>query len=367
MGLLNDLGLVPKLLRREWNYRRRHLVGCSLEPTNRCNLRCTMCGVHTLARPGDKDRELTQGEMLSVLDELGRMGVTWLQLIGGEPYLRPDETCAVTRRASEMGVQTTVVTNGTLIDEALAQEIVDARTQRLIFSVDGVGAVHDRVRGVEGAFERTRRGMELVMEERRRRGAKVPVVEIQSTLSRFNYDQVDALLKFKDEIGAAVIVFLYVSEIPATRLDATRLDEEPLCTRRWAPGSDSCLFTAREVAAFREAMKRAPADKQNRILKALNDEAYLQCRFPTRRCYFMRTILIINPFGDAYPCPHIDKYLTGNVRELGVKGVWQNERHRRAIGGLRKGMYPVCSSCCVFAQNLTPGQLARLGLGMRLG
>ena len=366
MALLKDLSRLPKLLKREWGYWRRTLRGCSLEPTYRCNLKCRMCGCHTLAGPGDKDRELTRQEMLSIVDNLGRMGASWLQLIGGEPLLRADDMLAVIARANQVDVETTVITNGALIKEDLAREIVKVNTPRMIFSVDGVGAAHDRVRGVEGAFERTQRGMRLVIEERQRQGKKQPKVEIQSTFSRLNYDQAGPLIRFKEDVGADVLVFLYVSEIPATRLDATRLEGQPLCSQRWAPGGESCLFTPKELAAFREALDRIPPNKSNRIFQALDDNAYFNCVFPTRRCYFMRNVMIINPFGDAYPCPHIDGYITGNVRESGVQGVWQNERQRKVVDGLRKGMYPVCSACCVFGLNLTPMQAVRLALGKSL-
>ena len=366
MSLLK-IGLLGKFIKREWDYRRRKLVGCSLEPTYRCNLRCKMCGVHTLVHPGDKARELTRRDMLDIVEGLAQMGADWLQLIGGEPLLRPDDMLAVVARANEVGVQPSIVTNGALIDEELGREIVRVGTQRLIFSVDGVGEAHDRVRGVPGGFERTRNAMNLIVQERRRQGLKHPIIEIQSTLSRLNYDQVDPLMKFKEEVQADGIVFLYVSEISAQRLDATRLEgEKPLCTARWAPGDGSCLFTPRELAVFREALQRLPANKNVQVFKALSDAAYVQCVFPTRRCYFMRNVMIINPFGDAYPCPHIDGYITGNVRESGVQGVWQNERQRKVVDGLRKGMYPVCSACCVFGLNLTPMQAVRLALGKSL-
>jgi len=366
MDLLRNLRRIPMLVKREWDYARRRLKGCCLEPTYRCNLRCRMCGVRSLVKAGDQDRELRREEMLKIVDELGEMEACWLQLIGGEPLLRPEDMLAVTARANRHRIETTLVTNGALIGEDLAREIVAVRLPKLAFSVDGVGEVHDGVRGAAGAFERARRGLTLVVEERRRRGSALPVVEIWSTFSRLNYDQVGPLLRSKEEFGADAIVLNYLSEISPQRLDATQLDGEPMCTERWAPSGESLLFSPENLAAFRSALECAPADKQQRILKALDDEAYLNCRFPTRRCYFMRNVMIINPSGDAYPCPHLDACVTGNVRERGVKGVWQNERQRKVIDGLREGMYPVCASCCVFGQNLTPTQAVRLALGKSL-
>jgi radical SAM protein with 4Fe4S-binding SPASM domain len=72
--------------------------------------------------------------------------------------------------------------------------------------------------------------------------------------------------------------------------------------------------------------------------------------------------MFINPYGDVHPCLHMDRYVTGNVRQGGLAAVWQNERHRKVIARLPPDMYPVCSGCCLFRANLTLSQQLRLWL-----
>ena len=361
MSLRDHLRRLRTLLKKEWQYRRRSLKACTLQPTYRCNLRCRMCEFASLAKPGDKTRELSRDEMLKIVDELAQMGARTLLLIGGEPFLRPEEMLAVTARARQAGLKPFIVTNGTLIDRDLAREIVASRLRWLVFSVDGVGAAHDRVRG-EGAFERVREGMRLVIEERRRRGARRPSIGIQCTFSRLNHGQVAPLLQFKEEIGADSAYFTYLAEVPIEKLDATRLDGEPLCSPCWAPKGESLLLRRDELSAFRHALAGAPAGDDIRLLKALPDDAYLRCLRAPRRCYTMRTHMFINPYGDVHPCLHMDRYVTGNVRQGGLAAVWQNERHRKVIARLPRDMYPVCSGCCLFRANLTLSQQLRLRL-----
>jgi MoaA/NifB/PqqE/SkfB family radical SAM enzyme len=325
-----------------------------------------MCGVSSLIRTGEDSPELSREEMLRITGELAEMGTTELILLGGEPFLRPDDVLAVTARAQQLGLKTAIVTNGTLIDENMARGILDSGLRKLIFSIDGVGAAHDRVRGVSGAFERAREGIRLVTQEKRRRAARLPFVMIQGTLSRLNFDQVGPLFRFREEVGADSVHLHYAAEVSAEKADATQLDGEGLCSHRWVPNGESVLLSPKELAAFRDVLERAPKHEDVRILKALNDEAYLKCEHTPRRCYEMRIHMIINPFGEAHPCIYLDRCVTGNVREAGVRAVWQNERHRKVVAGLRNGMYPVCSGCCFIRENLTPWQLARLRLFNRL-
>jgi radical SAM protein with 4Fe4S-binding SPASM domain len=325
-----------------------------------------MCGAPALASPGDEARELTRDQMMKLVVELAQLGAKRLFLIGGEPFLRPDDMLAVTARAQQAGIKTIIITNGTLIGEDLARGIVGSGLHTLAVSVDGVGPAHDRVRGVSGAFARASEGMRRVIEEKRRRASRLPFVVIQCVISRLNYDQVDPLLRFKEETGADWPYFLYLTELPVERLEATRLEGEPMCSLRWAPKGESLLLSPAELSIFRAALERLPDNENTRLLKALDDDAYLRCERTPRRCYEMRLNLVINPYGEAYPCAHLDRCVTGDVRRLGVRAVWQNERHRKVVAGLRNGMYPVCSGCCFFRENLTPWQHARLWLLGRL-
>ncbi len=358
MALRDGLRLLRTLAKREWRYWRRTLLSCTLQPTYRCNLRCKMCGAPSLSTPDDPARELSGEEMLRIVDQLKQMGAAHLQLIGGEPFLRKDEMLAVTQHAARLGLKTALVTNGTLINQDLAREILDAGLRKLVFSVDGVNGAHDRIRG-PGVFESMQRGMRFVLEERRRRRSRHPLVHIQSVVSRLNYDQVHPLIRFKEEIGADVLDFNYLTELSGETVQATRLDDVPLCTDRWARKGDSLLLTPAELADLRAALARCPDSETLQILKDHDDDAYLQCHHPPRRCYYIRNVMVINPFGDVYPCVQLDRYVTGNVRQSGLKAVWQNERHRKAVAALRRGMFPACSGCHFFSYNLSPWEVLR--------
>src|SRR2546430_13915422 len=114
------------------------------ELTYACNLSC----VHCLSSSGRRDpRELSTSECRSVIDELRRMQVFYVNIGGGEPTVRPDfwelVDYAVTQR---VGVKFS--TNGSRITADAAAWLAAADYVDVQISLRGATAdVNDRGRG----------------------------------------------------------------------------------------------------------------------------------------------------------------------------------------------------------------------------
>lgn len=105
-----------------------------VEPTNRCNARCIMCPREKTPEMGLMERATFQ-QVVARAVEYGR--VETVVLCGlGEPMLHPD-IAGFVRMASEAGLQTTIVTNGSLLTEEKARALVDAGLGSLNLSVGG--------------------------------------------------------------------------------------------------------------------------------------------------------------------------------------------------------------------------------------
>jgi polysaccharide pyruvyl transferase WcaK-like protein/MoaA/NifB/PqqE/SkfB family radical SAM enzyme len=127
-----------------------------------CNHRCVMCRIWEQKR-GD---ELSPGELRTLLSDPWFSAVEHVGITGGEPTLRPDlpELYRAVREALPALVAGSFITNGFLVDrvislyETIHQDYHAAGKQfGGMISIDGVGEVHDTVRGTRGAFERATR------------------------------------------------------------------------------------------------------------------------------------------------------------------------------------------------------------------
>jgi radical SAM protein with 4Fe4S-binding SPASM domain len=118
--------------------------------TRRCNLHCGHCYADSHDR--DYPGELSDSEGRQMLEDLAAFGVPTVLFSGGEPLTRPNvlDLAAV---ANELGMRTVLSTNGTKIDATVAREIADAGFSYVGISIDGIGALNDKVRGTKGAYD----------------------------------------------------------------------------------------------------------------------------------------------------------------------------------------------------------------------
>jgi radical SAM protein with 4Fe4S-binding SPASM domain len=158
---------------------------CVWELTLRCNLRCLHCGATAgRARPN----ELTTAEALRVADELAALPTGEVTLMGGELLLRGD-WFQVAGRLRSGGVRLVIFTNGTLLAVEDIGRLRDLAPRTVGVSLDGgSAAVHDGVRGLRGAFDRTWAAVESLQ----RACLRVAVI---TTLTRRNLYDLPAIAR----------------------------------------------------------------------------------------------------------------------------------------------------------------------------
>jgi radical SAM protein with 4Fe4S-binding SPASM domain len=145
--------------------------------TRRCNLHCAHCYTDSFDR--HYEGELTTAEAKSVIDDLADFGAPVILFSGGEPLLRPDLPELV-ERAQARAIRSVISTNGTLLIHAVAQELKDLGVSYVGVSIDGPQPVHDRFRGMAGAFQEAIQGIRNCRDVGLRVGLRV-------TLTQFSY------------------------------------------------------------------------------------------------------------------------------------------------------------------------------------
>lgn len=124
------------------------------EITLACCFSCEYCG-----SGGGKAREneLRTEECLELADALAALGCRRVSLIGGEVFMRPDWK-SIVKRLIENGIAVCIISNGYMIDQALAAELKQLGIESLALSLDGSEAIHDRYRQT-GSFKYVKRAL----------------------------------------------------------------------------------------------------------------------------------------------------------------------------------------------------------------
>jgi len=168
--------------------------------TRRCNLHC----IHCYSDSGDSDypEELSTQEGIALIDDLAIFQVPVIIFSGGDPLLR-DDIFILARYARGKGIRCALSVNGTLIDSRVAKEIKGAGFAYVGVSIDGVGEVNDRFRGMKGAFDRALQGVRYCISE----GVRVG---LRFTLSKRTINQLPAIFDLTEREG---IPRLYISHL----------------------------------------------------------------------------------------------------------------------------------------------------------
>jgi len=124
-------------------------LGISLNST--CNFRCRMCNIWQSS--GDAEK-LDLAKCREIIDSLYKFKVKGVRLSGGEPFLVP-WALDLARYISDKGYHSVITTNGSMINSAFAQKIINSGISNVNISLDGHSArIHDSCRNAAGSFRK---------------------------------------------------------------------------------------------------------------------------------------------------------------------------------------------------------------------
>jgi radical SAM enzyme (rSAM/lipoprotein system) len=190
------------IAREAWiQYRSAHTARHQLdylfwETTLRCNLQCVHCGSTCTTDP--LEGELTTAEIDDALASVARKTDpkdVMLVASGGEPTVRED-LLEVMGRAARRGHPWGMVTNGLLVDDAMVEKLEKAGMRTVAVSVDGTEEHHDLVRLRKGSYRKAVAALKRLNESR-----YFSIVEVITTLNRYNADDLPAVLEMLEEAG----------------------------------------------------------------------------------------------------------------------------------------------------------------------
>ena len=110
------------------------------ELTYRCNFYCQHCYVPLSYRKISEQKELKTKQVLSLLEQLKDIGCFYLGFTGGEPFIRED-IMDILWGARRKGFEVLIYTNGSLIDEKIAEQLADLRPNKVDITIPAMSEV----------------------------------------------------------------------------------------------------------------------------------------------------------------------------------------------------------------------------------
>ncbi len=176
--------------------RTNHITDICFEITNRCNLKCRMCGIWK-----EDVKDLNLINIKKTLD--GIENTVSVSLTGGECFLHPDINkiyrllFLLHAKKKVGGIH--ITTNGystTSIKDFLSENKDMLAPLSLGISLDGLEKNHDKQRGLKGAFRNTMKTIKTI----RLKYTKVPIT-IKFTITPLNYEDLERVYKLSEKLG----------------------------------------------------------------------------------------------------------------------------------------------------------------------
>jgi radical SAM protein with 4Fe4S-binding SPASM domain len=295
------------------------------EITHRCNLPCTHCYLPDHADHG----ELTFDEICGVLDQLAEAGTVFLTLTGGEVFSRAD-ALEIVDAAAARGFVVKLLTNATMVTDAIAERLAQAGVLEVSVSVYGTTAeVHDRVTEMPGSFHRTMAGIERLRAHGIRVALKAPLLAANGQVAR----DVRALTQMQN-----MPCTLDLSIAPKTNGDAgplaLMLNKAQMVRLMSEPGLSEMLI---------------PDDGSGP---------------GPEPCNAGRSYCAIGPTGDVVPCIMMPE-VVGNLRAQRFADVWRGSAFLARLRALTAESLTTCRSCDVKGScSRCPGVATTRGQGI---
>jgi mycofactocin biosynthetic radical S-adenosylmethionine protein MftC len=238
-----------------------------IEIEGECNLDCPYCYV-----PREKDGQvMDSGTLLKLFNQLNDMGVFQLTFGGGEPFLRKD-IIPLARAVDKLGMNVTVTTNGTLLENFTAEELSVFRQINISYHREEFRPGFSMQRALEDLKE------------------KEVLAGINFVASKQNLPALPDMAKLAKDVGAVLLLLSY----------------KPVA------GDVENVVSLKQIRAMAGFLV-----KQG-VKVAVDSMLSGTCHQSTR-------LASISASGEVHPCSFIRESL-GNVKETPFSVIWQKRR-----------------------------------------
>jgi len=299
-------------------------IDCVLALTYNCNARCTMCDIWKIKN----SPELTLADLAKLPDSLRDVNLS-----GGEPFLRKDlpEIVATVKKACPKA-RLVISSNGFLtpvIERAMEKILKIAPDIGVAFSIDGMGEMHNEMRGIPGGFDRVMESLKALQK------MGMTNLRLAFTITEKNVTHFDQVYDLAQKLGVQF-------------------------THSFAQSSEFYFGGKQNINNPRQdLLKAAYTHIINSELKSWNVKRWLRAFFANGMYQFItsknpvldnapgRDFFFLDPSGDIYPSV-VHNAVLENIRKVdNFVELWQSEKAqlwRQKVDSLKVPVWMICTS-----------------------
>ncbi len=322
------------------------------EITDRCNLRCEMCWSTEWAH-----REMTYEQIEKIIMEYRINGGGVVVLTSREPLLYR-EIKKVLALCNGVGLDIKLLTNGTLINEEMAEYIVlESGISFISVSVHGNEEVHDTVTGVHGSLKRIITALENLNYYKQKYNKNKPELRITSVITNELLESMEFVFSIvkNNNIQLRLQHYMWHSE-------ETKLEHKKILIEQYGVNDDlidgfnsicniNPSLVIRKLDKYKKMCWRENIDFQ--IYPAMSEEEIVTWYssnkirvFEKAHCCHVKDSIRLRANGEVVLCQYIDITI-GELVSGSIQGIVNNELFTQITNRLISGeLFPLCYRCC---------------------
>ncbi len=174
----------------------RLFKGLYLEVTRKCNLRCLHC-----YNESGNEFEMPLEKIIELLDNAYSLNNKFSLAISGGEFFKHSHFNEIIEYCINKQIDTTIVTNGTLIKSDFVNNIAKFENIKFQISIDGIGDVNDLIRG-KGTFEKINKTLDLFIEKN-----LISKITAHYVINNLNYSCIEETIDYLTKKGVKNLDF----------------------------------------------------------------------------------------------------------------------------------------------------------------
>ncbi len=293
-------------------FQKRIPLYTTIEITYKCNLNCIHCYLPEYYKT---KKTMTTEKIKNVIKQIKNLGGLYIVFTGGEPLIREDIFDLI-KYAKGLNFVVLLFTNGTLIDEKVAQKLKFSGVDKVEISFYGREIVHNSITLKNDSYKKVVCAIRYLKKEGINTAIKCPIMEI-------NYDE-----------------YVYLQEFAKNNCLETKFDFVLVPKNDGDSTPQKYMISQKKIKDFLQKIKFNHKKSLDLISNLI--------------CSAGRNIVGITADGKVYPCLQFS-YKIGDLNNQTFKQIWFSKKFEQ-LNKQNIDNYVECKSCdLVSVCNRCPG------------
>lgn len=302
----------------------RHLI---IEITSFCNLKCRMCPKTNHSVNTTENNVMSWDIFERLIPLLPHIESLDLTGVWGEAFLHPKLYLDMLKTIKAHGSDVYTISNGTLIDDDLARQLVEHDLNKLTVSLDAATPETYALIRPPGRFEDVINGLKSIGAWKKKLGRTQPRLELAFVGMKSNIEEFPRVVRLAHELGVAQVCLQAMGEYPGLEHESVAAHHKPLGRRVFEEGQR----LGQELGVHIVLQPPDQFEEDRKDHNVIEDR-----RGYRKQCYDLWNKALVAANGNVLPCC-ASPVSMGNLRDSSFEEIWSGPAYtqlrRQFLGG----------------------------------